>query len=168
MNSSLDDVVQLDVSYLKKAGLLSKGKASKLNWIKGDKIVLANVIIYIEENHMEMVGGTIHFTRTSCNFGGKRIWFLCPECGRRSRILYGINFVCRLCVNVPYGCIGEDRLDRINRKIGKFKSIAFDDADIKVKPKQKHRVSHYKNIDKYTKYLSIRQNIIKKIFVFLS
>ncbi len=48
----------------------------------------------------------IHFESTPCNYGGKRWWFLCPDCGRRCRILYlpsnQVYFSCRVCHNLSY------------------------------------------------------------------
>lgn len=37
------------------------------------------------------------------NFGGRRMWFQCPSCQRRCRIVYGgIYFRCRLCHDLKY------------------------------------------------------------------
>lgn len=54
----------------------------------------------------------VGLTRTSCNYGGSRYWFICPAwkdgrvCGRRSRFLYlphGADyFACRICYCLAY------------------------------------------------------------------
>ena len=48
----------------------------------------------------------ISLDTTPCFFGGKRWWFLCPECQRRCRIIYGASssgyFACRLCHDLTY------------------------------------------------------------------
>jgi hypothetical protein len=53
-----------------------------------------------------------------CNYTGRRPWFICPmpECERRVALLYlhGMNFMCRDCAGLSYGC---RQLDRPNRAI---------------------------------------------------
>ena len=52
----------------------------------------------------------VSITSTHCNYGGVRLWFLCPgwkngvSCGRRCRKLYlrGIVFACRQCHDLTY------------------------------------------------------------------
>jgi len=48
----------------------------------------------------------VYLDTTPCNYGGKRWWFICPECHRRCRILYKpsdeIYFACRICHNLTY------------------------------------------------------------------
>ncbi len=41
---------------------------------------------------------------TSCFFGGKRYWFLCPRCNRRTGILYFVQseYTCRSCSRLAY------------------------------------------------------------------
>jgi hypothetical protein len=40
---------------------------------------------------------------TRCNYGGSRVWFVCPTCRRRVAILYGaFAFACRLCRRLAY------------------------------------------------------------------
>jgi hypothetical protein len=55
---------------------------------------------------------------SSCNYGGRRPWFICPmpECDRRVTVLYleGMNFICRVCASLTYEC---RRLDQRNRAL---------------------------------------------------
>lgn len=45
----------------------------------------------------------IWLTRTACNFGGWRTWWLCPHCGRRVAVLYGgSKYACRHCYDLTY------------------------------------------------------------------
>lgn len=45
----------------------------------------------------------IRLTRTACNFGGLRTWWLCPHCGRRVAVLYGgRKYACRHCYDLTY------------------------------------------------------------------
>src|SRR5687767_2851455 len=54
----------------------------------------------------------MRFTYTTPGVGGQRAWFLCPNCSRRCRIVYGgYPFACRLCLNLAYRTCQESRLD---------------------------------------------------------
>jgi hypothetical protein len=52
----------------------------------------------------------IELTTTSCHYGGRRYWFICPltkngkYCGRRVGVIFGIGkwFGCRHCGNITY------------------------------------------------------------------
>lgn len=56
---------------------------------------------------------------TACNYGGERIWFICPKCGQRVRILYLKNnlFRCRSCQDLNYSLQQEDKRDYAIRTI---------------------------------------------------
>lgn len=83
---------------------------------------------------------------TSCNYGNKRPWFLCPgnNCGKRVAILYsGKIFACRHCYRLAYPCQRETfpyramrQADKIRNKLsweaGRFDSYCL-------KPKGMHR-----------------------------
>jgi hypothetical protein len=59
----------------------------------------------------------IPLTTTTCYFGGKRYWFICPwyangkYCGRRVGVLYlgGKYFACRHCYDLSYESRNENR-----------------------------------------------------------
>jgi hypothetical protein len=36
----------------------------------------------------ELVEQRINFIWTTCNYGGKRVWFICPSCGKRVAVIY--------------------------------------------------------------------------------
>ena len=56
--------------------------------------------------------------RTAQPFGGERLWFACPGCGRRCAVLYGARrFRCRLCIGVPYGSQREAPHERLLRRV---------------------------------------------------
>jgi len=78
----------------------------------------------------------IMFSRTPCNYGGYRTWFICPDCNRRTTSLYwrvtdGIpdlrteKLACRKCQGLVYASEGRDRgrgnlnrAERLYEKIG--------------------------------------------------
>ncbi len=47
----------------------------------------------------------IDFDWTCPAYGGQRVWFLCPRCGRRCGVLYlGQRVACRKCLDLAYPC----------------------------------------------------------------
>jgi hypothetical protein len=54
----------------------------------------------------------IPLTFTPCHFGKERPWFACPQCGRRSGLLYVVTdpaFSCRKCCCLRYAAKSESR-----------------------------------------------------------
>lgn len=51
-------------------------------------------------------GQIVKITLTICNYGGKRVWFICPKCHKRVGKLFrkpmAQNFYCRLCNDLTY------------------------------------------------------------------
>lgn len=61
---------------------------------------------------------------TSCNLGGRRVWFLCPArgCGRRVAILFGGSiFACRHCHRLAYASQRETDDDRAMRRADRLR-----------------------------------------------
>lgn len=58
------------------------------------------------DSAIEVNDQLIKCTSTKCNYGGDRVWFLCPTCDRRVGTLYrqplNILFLCRHCHNLTY------------------------------------------------------------------
>lgn len=127
--------LMIEIQWMKKHGQLKEGMTGSILWecngqqtgrigysTEGDRLVL-NYKIEYRSGELESIQDEIFFTWTSCNYGGKRQWFLCPKCSRRVAILYGdIYFRCRHCHNLTYASQQEsisDRLRRRSRKIRK-------------------------------------------------
>ena len=76
----------------------------------------------------------IKFDWTSCYFGGRRLWFLCPKCRRRVAILYGgKNFYCRICRNLAYPSENEKKPNRLLRKANKIKKCLECGPEFRIK-----------------------------------
>jgi len=68
----------------------------------------------------------VGYTASPCNFGGERLWFLCPECKRRVLMLYLCRrerwgmmmdaFACRRCADLCYPSQLEHSLRRAVRR----------------------------------------------------
>ena len=85
----------------------------------------------------------IQLTKTSCNYGGHRYWWLCPSCSKRVSVLYCAGtYVCRHCLSVPYGSQLQQPIDRlfsradaIRQRLGWQSGIAYGNGS---KPKGMH------------------------------
>jgi hypothetical protein len=132
----LDHMISLDICGLKRDGFLTSFNWQSIIWrneygeivsrLDARSFVL-NTVPYMElkyalrgdyQAHEEPFSYRVYFSSTECNYGGRRLWFVCPllvkgiRCGRRCRILYLDNglFGCRFCHNLSY------RSQNINRK----------------------------------------------------
>lgn len=126
----LDDHISIDVRRWERDGLLKPGNWFAWQWTVNDE-VSNSIQIRVELERVVLVyrqrayGGDwqdieepVHLSYTDCHYGGQRVWFQCPSCGRRSAKLYSQvpYFVCRHCCDLPYQCQGESLSDRAMRK----------------------------------------------------
>jgi hypothetical protein len=82
------------------------------------------------QSQIEVLGLRIGLTTSKTRFGGDRLWFICPLCGRRCESIYrhGSRKIvgCRHCLNVKYrkqrykdmieGEISGQRVDKRTQK----------------------------------------------------
>ena len=134
--TTTEEVHRVDIRYMRKQGLLRwPGYTGSLAWscggeatgsirfrVETDRLVL----MYRYRSHGEDWQDheeQVWFDRTPCNFGGERLWFQCPHCGRRVTVLYGagVRFLCRHCYALPYGSQNETYMDRMMRKARKVR-----------------------------------------------
>lgn len=89
----------------------------RLQLLVGDDVVAVG-LVHDDPHSGTLAGYPVLLTATSCNFGGRRWWFVCPsqECGRRCRILYrplgAARFACQECHRLTYKCRKRHR-DRL-------------------------------------------------------
>jgi len=127
---------RIDIRYLKRHGLLKNGISSGLSWTCKGKPVgnigfkVFNEVIKLSFQFRKGIGEwqkieqEIHFDQTTCNYGGSRKWFKCPDCKRRVSVLCsnGPRFLCRHCCDLTYLSQNERGIDRIiskKHKLGK-------------------------------------------------
>lgn len=79
----------------------------------------------------------ISIVRTSCSFGGERVWFSCPRCRQRCAKLYlrWGHFRCRSCSQITYPSQSEDVLERLWRAQSKIEARL---GPHRTKPKHMH------------------------------
>ena len=129
--TTLDDFRTIEVGYLRRHGLLEPGRGGTLHWSRagretgsiglrcaGDTVFLSYRVTSWRGTAAEDVEERVPLVRTAQPFGGERVWFACPGCGRRCAVLYGARrFRCRRCIGVPYGCQREPAPERLLRRV---------------------------------------------------
>ena len=149
---SAESALPLDIRKLHREKLLNPGTRITSTWSTGGNVhsrisatAFDDCLVLDYSHNGEPVKQTISFSWTQCNYGGKRIWFCCPFCGRRCAIIYGAGkyFGCRVCYNLTYESCNENKrdrrfskADRLRRKIG-AKPGAFNPLPL-FKPKGMH------------------------------
>ena len=127
----------VDVRYLHREGLLKPGNRFSLRWsragretgsiggaVEGSDRPERMLLLYRHRSgpgeEWEDVQETVSLGWSTCNFGGERLWFLCPGagCGRRVAILYGPGryFLCRHCYDLVYESQRENAMYRALHK----------------------------------------------------
>jgi hypothetical protein len=108
-NGSTDAYPSLDVRRLQRDRHLDPGQTFPYSWTplgkrtESIKIRVDLDLVTLSDEHRGPIAVPVE--RTTCNYGGQRVWFNCPAegCGRRVAILYGWPvFACRRCHNLSY------------------------------------------------------------------
>ena len=113
----------LSIYWLKKYGYLNTSKIGGITWTRGENKNSIGFTSHIdnEGSHIQILYTVtekdgnkkdfdyrIELTKTQCNYGGSRYWFLCPLSGCRKRVgvlykpFYNYYFGCRHCFNLTY------------------------------------------------------------------
>ena len=98
----------------------------------------------------------IQLTKTSCNYGGHRYWWLCPKCSKRVSVLYCAGrYVCRGCIGACYGSQLQQPIDRlfsradaIRQRLGWQRGIAYGNQG---RPKGMHFTTYYRLVTEHDK-----------------
>lgn len=152
----------LDIRKLQRAGVLTPGGCFEWQWTVAGRRV-ADILVRVETMRLVLVsqcrdrGGEwqnveqpVYWERTACAYGGSRLWWLCPNCGRRVAILYGPRkqYACRHCYKLVYECQREScddraarRADTIRRRLGWKPGILNGEGD---KPRGMHWRTFYR------------------------
>lgn len=130
MKIELDDLLKIDMSWLKKQGLLTGLRYTSIVWENNVaqrknsigiyiSVMEASRFIRLKYTQTDLYGNKndfdykIDIIATECNFGGERYWFICPldGCGRKTRVLYKKEncFGCRYCQKLTYKSQNKNR-----------------------------------------------------------
>jgi hypothetical protein len=100
---------------------------------------------------------TVQLTATSMRFGGKRLWFRCPCCFGRCRVLYvsSRRTGCWRCQKLRYRTQLETKDARALRgmqKIARRLDPEADDIWLPDKPKRMHLATYERLVERYGVY----------------
>ena len=109
----VEKYLELDVRFLNKKRGLDNRRSCICSWRDGSNISIETSPESIELSYATTINGQrqnvnyrVPISWTTCNYGGKRPWFICPEegCGRRVAKLYLRKgyFLCRNCHDLTY------------------------------------------------------------------
>ncbi len=125
-----EDALPLDIRKINRSGSFFSGSWFSWQWLRGGN-VHSSIGIRVHEHHVvlkythrkEPVEQQIPFDWTPCNYGGERVWWRCPNCGRRCAVVYGAGklFSCRVCYGLAYTSTCETSRDRKFRKAGELR-----------------------------------------------
>ena len=132
----VEDCTALDVGELARGGPLTPGRTGISRRMRGGvEAIIAWVVrpdaLRVFYTLPDRRSGepaarddAVPLLRTPAFFGGELVWFACPGCSARARILYlppsGRRFLCRRCHNLGYASQATSRrqraLDRARRE----------------------------------------------------
>src|SRR5262245_54808739 len=99
---------------------------------------------------------TVCLEATRTYFGGRRLWFRCPRCDGRCRVLYGTwRIACRRCYRLRYTTQKETRSGRANLAMFKIVKRLDPEAtfnELPPKPKGLHWRTYERLSDRYDAY----------------
>lgn len=162
---------------------------SSTSWFRRD-IILEGMdqVSFTSKFQGDSKNHTLSLAWTDCNFGGKRPWFLCPNCGDRVEKLYSphgeMKYLCRNCWDLTYkrcnisgdqkAIIGH-KLENIREHLReKSKEEDYETGFYLRKPKDMHYETHleiwkeYKELMKaymikYEERMQKREDLMEKM-----
>lgn len=115
--------------------------------------IIFSYAVRMGNGEQETIHQKIELTRTPCNFGGTRTWFVCPRCFRRVAILYlgGTRFYCRRCYGLAYPSQQEGIADRLQRKARKIRKRLGADDNFMIPIWRRPKGMHQKTFERLRK-----------------
>ena len=90
---------------------------------------------------------------TACHLGGRRLWFICPRCGRRVAVLWGAStYACRHCHKLAYPSQSGALHDRLLSRALKIRDRLGWDEDSGRKPKGMHWKTFERLVREYERF----------------
>jgi len=141
---------QLDIRKIARAGYLEVGLYSMTGGVEihaGTNRVTLSYCCQNPVSEWQEYRYAVDLEWTHCNFGGKRPWWGCPDCGKRVAILYGgRKYACRHCHDLTYkstriapGSEHYARANKVRMKLGWGGGVASPMGD---RPKGMHKKTY--------------------------
>jgi hypothetical protein len=132
----------LDAATLRRMGGLTPGAVANLRWTDGRGQRIGAIRTVRSGDNAAPVLTLVYYARTDaagawteirericldatpCAYGGERLWFTCPDCRHRRRVLYchRARFRCRPCHDLAYPSTRENAHDRSIRRETKLQT----------------------------------------------
>ncbi len=131
-----EDSLALDIRWLKRNNVLIAGDIRTVTWHRNLKQMISRQI-RAKDNGIVVANGNqtqwIRLTKTPCQLGGNRDWFLCPSCDKRMAILYyrANRFACRRCQQISYQSQALSPDDRLAQQFHKKESALLNSRNQK-------------------------------------
>lgn len=150
---TLDTHRCIDIRHWKRAGMLHRSGGFNWIWSRcGEEIARITVypapdglrLVYrvsLNDGPWHSIDEFVRLTETPCHYGGSRLWFECPGCGRRAAKLWGVSarFRCRVCCGLPYKSQMESDFDLMLRRKDRLEARLKHVCDnLYLKPKGMH------------------------------
>ncbi len=176
---SLDECLWIDVCDWKRSGLLVPGLGFCWSWSCGGEPG-SQIYVCAGHEHVRLsyrvrgpgedwrdVSSIISLASTPCHFGGQRVWFSCPWCGRRAQKLYmrAAYFRCRSCSGLPYASQQETPLDRGLRKSRKLRRKLGDNGGLGDPILRKPKGMHWRTFDRLRNQIDAHEQVAEAYFI---
>jgi hypothetical protein len=117
---TIEEVHRLDVRALSKRHHLKSGS---ILLIMADNAEQLSIHVEIGAIHIQPMNQRIGLSRTPCNYGGFRLWFVCPGCQHRRTALGLFNnaYLCRVCHSLGYNSQLKGQASRSLRQCRKLR-----------------------------------------------
>lgn len=154
-----DKLNRLDIRRVNRAGRLVPGESCIWSWTRNIDLV-SQVAIHAGNDEVTLryrisdpfgesrdYSCSVTIAWTACHYGGRRAWWICPDCGRRVAVLWGgRRYACRHCHDLAYkstrtapGSECYARANKIRAQLGWGGGIASPTGR---KPKGMHRATY--------------------------
>ena len=167
----VEDYNSLNISLLKKWGVLVDGYIGGVQWNNGkSRIAIKTVKQQLILSYI--ANGTpfnypVQIDSTPCNYGGVRYWLECPNCHKRVGKLYiagNLLFECRKCQNLNYTTQQDTKLGSITTVIYRLRNkLDWEYENIlmprykQIKPKGMHQTTFDRLVARHD-YLHWKRN----------
>ena len=176
----LEDLLQLRVTDLKRAGGLESSSTFRLSWADGSQAVVESNEGLLKVSYSykgEPRHKLIEISYSSCNYGGQRSWLVCPipSCNKRAGVLFVYQgyFICRRCTGLLYSSQHATANWRATERMWKMRAKhGIKRGDLRppytiARPKGKHHLTHQRDIERLEhledKAWGAHWNIVQKL-----
>lgn len=117
--TTADQRQRLSIGYLQRSVGLDRPTWARVEWRGG-----RSLRVRVEPGRGVWLSGVfVSFAYSDQHFGGRRVWWACPGCGRRCGVLFASGWLCRKCAGLDYYASqqNDDPLDALDRRLARIR-----------------------------------------------